>query len=258
MKISKKYTSPNFDSRKGRKIDMLVMHYTVSPKEKAIRQLTDPNRPHKVSAHYLIDVDGNIYQLVDEDKRAWHAGVSSWGGEVDNNSRSIGVEIDNPGDRPFTECQLKALEKLSADIIARHDIPLENIVGHSDIAPNRKDDPGPHFPWARLGVYDIGYWPKPSREDYKKKLSLRDYQKGLAKLGYKVPQNGMMDADTKAVIKAFQTRYTPSQGKNRSRRHDHAMLNALLRKFAPEPKAPTPPTKDSSSGDIEKASPKIA
>ena len=155
--------SPNFDARPpGARIDMLVLHYTgMVSAEAAIERLCDPAA--KVSAHYLIDEDGAVRRLVDENHRAWHAGEASWRGKSDINARSLGIELVNPGHefgyRPFPEAQMAALEALAQDILARHTIEARNVVGHSDVAPRRKTDPGELFDWRRLAEAGIGLWP---------------------------------------------------------------------------------------------------
>lgn len=154
--------SPNFDQRApGLSVDMLVIHYTgMETAEAALKRLCDPKA--KVSAHYMIGEDGTVLALVDESKRAWHAGVASWRGEADVNGRSIGIELVNPGHefgyRPFPEAQMAALEKLAKDILARHPIAPANVVGHADVAPARKRDPGELFDWRRLARAGVGLW----------------------------------------------------------------------------------------------------
>jgi N-acetylmuramoyl-L-alanine amidase len=156
-------SSLNFDDRlSSTPIDMLVIHYTGMKSAKAaLDRLCDPQA--KVSAHYFIDEDGDIISLVDESKRAWHAGIASWRGESDINARSIGVELVNPGHdfgyRNFPESQMTALIDLLLEILSRHSIPARNVVGHSDIAPSRKTDPGERFDWAWLAAEGIGLWP---------------------------------------------------------------------------------------------------
>ncbi len=145
--------SPNHDARRLGPPDMVVIHYTgMKTAEAARERLCDPAA--KVSAHWLIDLDGRAEQLVDEGRRAWHAGVSSWGGESDVNSRSIGIELVNLGHEhgyhPFPEPQMRALEALLRAILARWPVRPENVVGHEEVAPGRKIDPGPKFDWARL------------------------------------------------------------------------------------------------------------
>ena len=155
--------SPNFDTREGHPIDMLVLHYTgMKTGAEAIERLC--NHDSRVSAHYIVDEDGSVLRLVGEDRRAWHAGISSWRGETNINQRSIGIEIVNPGHefgyRPFPAAQMKMVAMLCRDIISRQRIPARNVVGHSDIAPTRKEDPGELFDWKTLAGLKIGLWPK--------------------------------------------------------------------------------------------------
>ncbi len=152
------FPSPNYGERRLGPPDMIVIHYTGMESCAAARaRLCDPEA--EVSAHYLIDLDGAVEHLVDEAKRAWHAGVSEWQGEADVNSRSIGIELVNRGHgpeyHPFPEPQMTALEKLITDIRARWTIPPGNVVGHEDVAPGRKIDPGPKFDWVRLARKDL-------------------------------------------------------------------------------------------------------
>ncbi|MGE0753693.1 MAG: N-acetylmuramoyl-L-alanine amidase [Alphaproteobacteria bacterium] len=155
--------SVNFDSREGHAIDMLVLHYTGMPSgEEALKRMCDENA--KVSAHYMIEETGDMFQLVAEADRAWHAGKSHWRGHDNINQRSIGIEIVNPGHefgyRPFTDIQMRSVQELCHEIIALHDIPARNVVGHSDIAPTRKEDPGELFNWQWLASEGIGLWPR--------------------------------------------------------------------------------------------------
>jgi N-acetylmuramoyl-L-alanine amidase len=156
--------SPNHDARSdGAVIDMLVLHYTGMPTaEDALARLCDPAA--KVSAHYTIDEDGTVYAMVPEARRAWHAGVSCWAGARDVNARSIGIELVNPGHefgyREFPPEQIAALTTLCHGILMRHLIPSACVLGHSDVAPARKDDPGDLFPWERLAKAGIGLWPQ--------------------------------------------------------------------------------------------------
>lgn len=156
--------SPNFNDR-ALPISMLVLHYTeMKPVESALAKLTDPEAG--VSAHYLISEEGVVTQLVPEEKRAWHAGVSYWRGHKDVNSASIGIELDHPGHgggyREFSDAQFDALVPLVARIVKTHDIPRANVVGHSDVAPARKIDPGELFPWDRLAEYGLCL-PRPTK-----------------------------------------------------------------------------------------------
>ena len=146
--------SPNFDSRRP---NLVIIHHTSNATSaQALRTLTSPER--KVSAHYLIDRDGSIVQLVRESDRAWHAGLSWWGGITDVNSASIGIELDNTGSEPFADAQIDALLALLADIRQRYPIPTANFIGHGDVAPTRKADPSMLFPWDRLAAAGFGLW----------------------------------------------------------------------------------------------------
>lgn len=195
--------SPNFDERKL-PISMLVLHYTGMPDaSSAIEWMTNPES--RVSAHYCVTEDGQVIKLVDEDKRAWHAGLSYWRGITDVNSASIGIEIVNPGHewgyRPFPEEQISALIPLVYDIVARHRITRGNIVGHSDIAPARKEDPGELFPWARLARLRLAL-PRPTRNLLDPHWSDGGFLLALERFGYDI-------TDPVAAIRAFQRRYRP-------------------------------------------------
>ena len=146
--------SPNFDWRRPQYV---ILHHTSNDTAApALATLTDPQR--MVSAHYLVARDGTVYQLVDERYRAWHAGTSSWGSDEDINSASIGIELDNNGHEAYPEVQVQALLALLADVKSRHDIPRENFLGHGDVAPGRKVDPGALFPWRELAEHGFGMW----------------------------------------------------------------------------------------------------
>lgn len=195
--------SNNFDERTT-PIEMLVLHYTgMRTFQDALDRLRDPEA--KVSAHYVIDETGEIYQLVDEEKRAWHAGVSTWRKKTDINSRSIGIEIVNPGHEfgysPFPDKQIDAVADLCQAVMARHDIRPENIVGHSDIAPMRKKDPGELFPWKTLAKNGIGLW----TEEFEQPLL--SCQEMLAAIGYDT-------TDENAALTAFQRRFYPQSLQN--------------------------------------------
>ena len=192
--------SPNQDSRGDTAIDMLVLHYTGMPTaEAALARLTNPAA--KVSAHYTIDEDGTIYAHVPEERRAWHAGVSFWAGVTNVNACSIGIELVNPGHeygyRAFPEAQIASLIPLCRAITRRHAIPPARVLGHSDVAPARKDDPGELFPWVRLARDGIGLWPQagggaPGAE-------------ALIQLGYDPA------APLEKVIAAFQRHFRPAR-----------------------------------------------
>ncbi len=152
--------SPNFGARRaGARPDILLLHFTnMETAEAAAARLCD--HATGVSCHYLIGENGRLWQFVDEAQRAWHAGQGCWGDVCDVNSRSIGIELANRGNHPFPEPQMRVLEALTQDIMARWNIPPERVIGHSDIAPDRKDDPGPHFDWRRLAVQGLAIWPE--------------------------------------------------------------------------------------------------
>ncbi|NBC20009.1 MAG: N-acetylmuramoyl-L-alanine amidase [Alphaproteobacteria bacterium] len=222
--------SPNFNARRHR-LDMLVLHYTgMKSAEAALSRLADPEA--SVSAHYVVLEDGLIIQMVDEAHRAWHAGAASWQGDDDLNSRSIGVEIVNGGHdfpldegglSPFRDVQVAAVTSLCQAILTRHAIPQTRIVGHSDIAPERKRDPGEHFPWERLARHGIGLWPEKAPQLTGQALrgrglvsgesgpAVRRMQDQLAAIGYDLPRSGVFDARTEAVVTAFQRRWRPRQ-----------------------------------------------
>lgn len=151
------HPSPNFGERRdGARPELIVLHYTAMPTaQAALRRLSDPEA--EVSAHYLIGRCGQIWQMVEEDKRAWHAGAGSWGGQGDVNSRSIGIELSNSGAEPFSELLMSSLEALLRDLMARWNIPAEGVIGHSDMAPGRKIDPGARFDWPRLELQGMAH-----------------------------------------------------------------------------------------------------
>ena len=199
--------SPNFDARTpGQAVDILLLHYTgMQSAEAALARLCDPAA--KVSAHYCIEEDGTIARLVDEGARAWHAGVALWAGASDINARSIGIELVNPGHefgyRAFPEPQIAALIALASGILARHPVPPARVLGHSDVAPLRKEDPGELFPWARLATAGIGLWPGATAPA--PVPAPAEAKRGLAALGY-----GYLEADLAAVIRAFQRHFRPA------------------------------------------------
>ncbi len=200
--------SPNHDARPGA-VDMLVLHYTGMPTaEEALARLCDPEA--KVSSHYAIDEAGVVYRLVAEDRRAWHAGVSFWAGEKNVNGRSIGIELVNPGHEfgyvPFAEAQITALIELAQGIASRHAIPARFVLGHSDVAPARKTDPGELFPWQRLAEAGIGLWPSPSSTTAAR--GEQAFAQQLSRFGYGVPPQ--VDVPLDAVVTAFQRHFRPS------------------------------------------------
>lgn len=188
------HPSPNFGERRGgQPVGLVVLHYTAMPTcAEALARLCDPAA--EVSAHYLVDADGTALSLVDERHRAWHAGAGEWGGLGDVNSRSIGIELANPGDRPFPEAQIKALERLLSGILDRHALPPQAVIGHSDMAPDRKRDPGPRLDWRRLALQGLSVWPMPGAPG--------DFMADLIRFGY--PR-----AAPDALLSAFRLRFRP-------------------------------------------------
>ena len=199
--------SPNFDARPGgQAIDVLLLHYTgMESATAALARMSDETA--KVSAHYCIDEDGTLYRLVPEDRRAWHAGVASWAGAGDINARSIGIELVNPGHefgyRRFPEAQMAALIELADGILARHPIPARRVLGHADVAPLRKEDPGELFDWARLAAAGIGLWPGAAEPLDPPEAT--ETRRQLAAFGY-----GYLDQDPAAVVRAFQRHFRPA------------------------------------------------
>jgi N-acetylmuramoyl-L-alanine amidase len=190
-----------------------VLHYTGMPDASAaLERLCDPVA--EVSTHYLVRADGMIWQLVAEHRRAWHAGHSVWRGETDINSRSIGVEIAHPGHawgyRPFPPAQLTAVLTLCQGIVARHAIPPHNVVGHSDIAPTRKEDPGEAFPWQAFAAAGVGLWPDDPCDPIANP-ALVEAQRGLASYGYAIEPTGSYDLATRSAILAFQRHFRPER-----------------------------------------------
>jgi len=210
--------SPNFNDRPaGSPVDMLVLHYTgMISTEAALDRLCDPAA--KVSAHYLIDEDGTVYRLVPESRRAWHAGLSAWRGHRDVNGRSIGIELANPGHeygyRDFPAPQMSALTDLAGAILSRHPIPPRNIVGHSDIAPDRKLDPGERFDWRSLAERGIGLYPAQAGVADGDVLSL------LAEYGY--------DTGARQVVAAFQRHFRTRRIDGKADAETQSILGSLI------------------------------
>ena len=213
--------SANFNERLH-PLDMLVLHYTgMKDGPSALARMQEDKEP-RVSAHYMVEEDGRIFALVPEDKRAWQAGRSWWRGDEDLNSRSIGIEVVNPGHewgyRPFPEPQIVAVLELCQGILSRWPIPQNRIVAHSDIAPDRKEDPGELFPWKRFAEAGVGLWPEPQRpepwmmhgaEMGDAGVTVEGLQRDLATIGYRISVTGVFDAATAAVVRAFQRRWRP-------------------------------------------------
>ncbi|MCH8113180.1 MAG: N-acetylmuramoyl-L-alanine amidase [Proteobacteria bacterium] len=221
---------------------MLVLHYTGMPDcAGALGWLCGP--ASKVSAHYLIDQDGATYAMVPEERRAWHAGVASWHGEDNINSRSIGIELVNPGHelgyQEFPEAQMAALESLAGGIVRRHDIAAPRVLGHSDVAPTRKQDPGERFDWRRLAAVGVGLWPGSAPEpEPGDDLAAGDegagvavWQSHLAAFGYGVPGHGRYDDATRAVVAAFQRHFRPGHVDGVADAETRGVLTHLLNMF---------------------------
>ncbi|ULB10325.1 N-acetylmuramoyl-L-alanine amidase [Cereibacter azotoformans] len=179
--------------RDGARPDLVVIHYTaMSSAEAACARLCDPAA--EVSAHWLISEPGECRALVPEERRAWHAGAGAWGAVTDVNSRSIGIELANPGDRPFPEPQMAALERLLAGILDRWSIPPERVIAHSDMAPGRKIDPGPRFDWRRLARAGLSVWPEPRAPG--------DFRAAALAFGYP-------DLPEELILASFRLRFRP-------------------------------------------------
>jgi len=215
------HPSANYDSR----IQFVVVHYTSASLERSLQLLTHGD----VSSHYLIgdDKSATVYKLMDENQRAWHAGESQWQGRTWLNSSSIGIEIVNPGYKdtptgrlwyPYSEAQIQSLITLLKDISKRNGISPRHIIGHSDIAPLRKLDPGPLFPWKRLAAEGLGLWPNEQAVARQQAIfnsnplpEIGWFQAQLARLGYDTPQTGELDVATRQVLAAFQMHYRPAR-----------------------------------------------
>ena len=219
-RIDTSHPSVSFDNR----VQFVVVHYTTASQERSLALLTHG----QVSSHYLVGDDKNatIFKLVDESRRAWHAGESEWDGRTWLNSSSIGIEIVNPGFRdtpagrvwyPYSEAQVQSLIFLIRDISKRNNISPRNIIGHSDIAPQRKLDPGPFFPWKRLADEGLVLWPNAQAVARQQAVfdaqlpSISWFQQELARFGYTTPQTGELDLATRNVLAAFQMHYRPSR-----------------------------------------------
>lgn len=222
MKIVER-PSPNFNERQGdAPVDILVLHYTGMPDaESAMKLLTTVEG--NVSSHYTVDEDGTVYAHVAEKMRAWHAGVSSWGGASDINSRSIGIEIVNPGHefgyRPFAPAQVSAVIELCASIIRRWPIPPARVLAHSDVAPGRKIDPGELFPWDELARRGVGRWPRSLLSNQvlmaigpdERGERVSHLQADLARYGYGIEASGVFDEPSQIVVSAFQRHFRRSR-----------------------------------------------
>lgn len=254
--------SPNFDTRDGARIDLVVLHYTgMQDGETALRRLCDPapkagdypgpwQAPDtdpatvlgRASAHYVVGEAGEVWRLVDEKERAWHAGKSLWEGRDDTNARSVGIEIINGGHDfglpPFPEAQIDAVIALVRDIMKRNGLAPNRVVGHSDVAPLRKEDPGERFPWKRLADAGVSIWPDSAGGE---RVLLKRGARGgavhglhaaLAEFGYGAPEepsprDAAYDETTEAIVRAFQRRFEPHAPDGVLRESTAAALESL-------------------------------
>jgi N-acetylmuramoyl-L-alanine amidase len=238
------HPSPNHAERPdGVPVDHLVLHYTELGLGESLAILTDGARPHRVSSHYVLAEDGTVYRLVAEDRVAWHAGRSHWRGNESLNRRSVGIEIVNlHGDRhDYPATQITALVGLCQGIIARHGIEPRNVVGHSDIAPKRKVDPGLRFPWSTLAAAGIGLWPRlpPITLDDNETTAMPEMLGLLVRFGYPPPHSYPDAAGDPAqvtaadIVATFQRRFRPWQVDGRADADTMARLRDLLAQVGP-------------------------
>jgi len=244
--VNNDYPSQSVNQR----VRFLVLHYTAVDDAESLRLLTQGN----ASAHYLVPSIPKIkagkpvvLQLVPESLRAWHAGASQWNGRTNLNDSSIGIEIVNLGFSesvqgkhwyPFNEAQIQLLIPLIKDIAQRYQISPDNIVGHSDIAPQRKYDPGPLFPWQRLAQQGLGAWPDSDRVAYylagrlpNSAVPVAPLQQALVRYGYSVPTTGVLDSETQRVISAFQMHFRPANFSGQPDAETEAIALALVDKY---------------------------
>lgn len=252
-RLSSHHQSANQNER----IAFLILHYTDEDDARSLRLLTESE--HKVSAHYLIPRDTDerplpVYQLVPDDQRAWHAGRSRWHQYAGLNASSLGIEIVNLGYdekeaalpahlrrwQPYTEAQIAALGALARELVERYDIPHTQVLGHSDVAPERKQDPGPRFPWRELALrYGVGAWPDEARVAALRQQGLPAWpllvwQQQLARYGYGIAPSGEWDEQSRAVMRAFQLHFRPAQVSGEPDAECQAILMALLERYFPE------------------------
>ena len=214
--------SPNCDERQGGPPDMLLLHYTgMRDGQAALDRLC--SRESKVSAHYVVFEDGRIVQCVPESLRAWHAGTSYWAGETDINSRAVGIEVVNPGHDfgypDFPLRQTAAVISLCRSILTRHKVPADRVLGHSDVAPARKQDPGEKFSWELLSESHVGHWVRPAPLDFEgqglkpgeSSEAVRRLQRQLRAYGYGIDETGTYGEQTKIVVTAFQRHFRPAR-----------------------------------------------
>jgi N-acetylmuramoyl-L-alanine amidase len=233
------HPSPNHDTRRDvTKPWIIVLHYTGMESAEAARDwLCNPQSG--VSCHYLVDEEGDITQMVDEELRAWHAGVSRWKGRSDINSASVGIEIHNPGHdlgyKDFPDAQIDSVTALCRDIVSRHSILPQNVLAHSDVAPTRKIDPGEKFPWAKLHAAGVGHWTRPEPLTPGPLLKagaagsdVAELRAMLAAYGYEVERSGPFDHSLEVVVKAFQRHFRPARVDGVADRSTRLTLQRLL------------------------------
>lgn len=239
------WPTPNQDGRPEavEGIDILVLHYTgMASARAALERMRDPTA--KVSAHWCIDEDGQIYRLVPENMRAWHAGLSYWRRRQLVNDTSIGIELVNPGHefgyRPFPRAQMDALIALAGDILTRYEIAATNVVGHSDVSPLRKQDPGELFDWARLARHGIGVWPQAAGEPGRAAPALgpgaagaevRALQENLFDFGYGLSSDGHYGEESEAIVRAFQRHFRQARVDGVADGGTRAILDNLLQQI---------------------------
>lgn len=239
--------SPNFAERSGPYAQLgpryVIAHYTsMESADHALARMCDPQAG--VSAHYLIHMNGDVVQMVGEDKSAQHSGGSVWRGETLMNSASIGIELDNRGHNrgytPFPQAQIDSFAKLCHGIMQRHAIPAQNVIGHSDIAPQRKADPGEYFPWRALAQQGIGVWPE-KLPTLTAMPTILQSQQALADIGYDCPLTGCFDDATAKVVTAFQRHFAPDelgQNLNVATQRQLMAVRPLFREYATTALAP--------------------
>lgn len=241
------HPSPNHEPRAGSgRVDMLLLHYTGMPTAgEALERMCDPRT--KVSAHYMIDEAGTVFRLVAEERRAWHAGSAHWAGVRDVNSCSVGIELVNPGHewgyRPFPAPQMAALEELAREIVRRHTIPATRVLAHSDVAPDRKEDPGELLDWQRLERSGIGVLPSAADLAGPSPARLRpgdegpavgELQRRLKAWGYGISATGLYEETTESVVRAFQRHYYRQKVDGVACGKTRLALAGLLREHKPE------------------------
>jgi len=214
MLVNTNFSSPNFAERTA-PIEYVILHFTEMLFEDALARLC--SKEHEVSAHYIIKEDGKIFQLVEDKNIAWHAGISSWHEKDKLNQNSIGIELDNLGNKAFSKAQMNSCIELCKTLSTRYNIPKKNFIGHSDVAPDRKIDPGIFFEWELLYKHGLGIWHKVEPSSMNVLLyefgtigeNIGKIQSKLKKLGYNIAITKIFDQQTNYVIRAFQAKFCP-------------------------------------------------